>query len=92
MTFRNYKDPLYKQWRENVYARDKHICQWPGCTKKTGLNAHHIKTWAEYPGLRFLVDNGITLCKLHHKQIKGMEDIYESVFYKIVANNNGRLQ
>ena len=92
MTFRNYKDPLYKQWREKVYSRDKYTCQWPGCNKKTGLNAHHIKTWAEYPALRFLVDNGITLCKLHHKQIKGMEDIYESVFYKIVANNNGRLQ
>jgi len=91
MTFRNYKDPLYKEWRKKVYTRDNHSCQWPGCNKKTGLNAHHIKTWANYPALRFVVDNGITLCKLHHKLIKGMEEIYEGVFYKIVAQKNGRL-
>jgi predicted restriction endonuclease len=89
---RNFDDPLYKQWRSQVYARDKHTCQWPGCNKKKGLNAHHIKTWANYPGLRFVVDNGITLCKTHHKLIKGIEDIYEGIFYKIVAKNNGRLQ
>ena len=89
--FRNFDDPQYKKWRKEVYKRDNHCCQWPGCNKKTGLNAHHIKTWAQYPGLRFLVDNGITLCKLHHKLIKGMEDIYEGSFYRIVAQKNGRL-
>ena len=88
---RNFDDPLYKRWRKEVYKRDQHTCQWPGCTSKKGLNAHHIKTWADYPALRFVVDNGITLCKMHHKLIKGMEEIYESAFYKIVAQKNGRL-
>lgn len=83
---RNFEDPLYKQWRKAVYIRDNHTCQWPGCNNRKRLNAHHIKTWSNYPGLRFLVDNGITLCYLHHKMIKGMEDIYEAVFLKILAN------
>jgi predicted restriction endonuclease len=88
--FRNYKDPQYKKWRQDVYQRDKHQCRWPNCTKKTGLNAHHIKTWAHYPGLRFEINNGITLCKQHHKMITGMEDAYEAIFFKILAND--RLQ
>jgi predicted restriction endonuclease len=87
---RNFNDPLYKKWRKEVYTRDKHKCQWPGCESKKKLNAHHIKTWAEYPSLRFCVSNGITLCYLHHKMIKGLEAIYEAVFFKIVASKNDK--
>lgn len=82
--FRFYQDPLYKKWRKSVYERDKYQCQWPGCSIKKRLNAHHIKTWADFPALRFVVDNGITLCYLHHKMIKNMESAYESVFFRIV--------
>jgi len=82
---RNFDDPIYKKWRKEVYKRDNHQCQWPNCSNKKKLNAHHIKTWAEYPSLRFCVANGITLCYLHHKMIKGLESIYEAVFHKIVA-------
>ena len=91
--FRNYDDPQYKKWRQEVYKRDKHCCQWPGCDQKKKLNAHHIKTWANYPGLRFEINNGITLCKDHHKMIRGMEDNYEGIFLKLVADkNNDKLQ
>lgn len=83
--FRNFEDPLYKKWRKAVYTRDNFKCQWPGCVINKKLNAHHIKTWANYPGLRFEVDNGITLCKQHHKMIQGMEDNYEAVFLRIIA-------
>lgn len=83
---RNFNDPQYKKWRKEVYARDKHQCQWPGCEANKRLNAHHIKTWAHYPGLRFEVSNGITLCYYHHKFIRGLEDIYEAVFLKIVSS------
>lgn len=86
--FRNFDDPQYKKWRLDVYKRDKFCCQWPGCkASKKGLNAHHIKTWANFPGLRFEVSNGITLCKLHHKMIQGMEENYVEVFLRIVHNN-----
>jgi 5-methylcytosine-specific restriction endonuclease McrA len=86
---RNYKDPQYKQWRKEVYERDNHKCQWPNCAY-TGkkLNAHHIKKWSEYPGLRFNKQNGITLCYNHHKLIFGMESDYELFFLKLVANKS----
>jgi predicted restriction endonuclease len=82
--FRHFKDPLYKSWRKGVYERDKYQCQWPGCNVSKKLNAHHIKKWADYPALRFILDNGITLCHLHHRMIKNLEEIYEGVFFKIV--------
>lgn len=83
---RNYEDPEYKKWRKKVYSRDNYTCQWPGCTNKKRLNAHHIRRWSDFPSLRFVVENGISLCYMHHKMIKGMESIYESVFYKILQN------
>jgi predicted restriction endonuclease len=83
---RNFDDPLYKKWRKEVYKRDNFKCQWPGCNVGKKLNAHHIKTWSEYPGLRFCVENGITLCYYHHKMIKNLEHLYEAVFLKIIAN------
>lgn len=83
---RNYQDPQYKQWRLSVYKRDHYTCQWPGCNSKKKINAHHIKTWADFPGLRFCVENGLTLCYLHHKMIKNLESIYEPIFFKILQD------
>ena len=83
---RNYQDPTYKRWREQVYKRDKYKCQWPNCTHSKHLNAHHINMWAHNPGLRYDVGNGITLCKQHHKMISGQENIYASIFLKILAD------
>lgn len=88
--YRNFGDPAYKQWRKQVYQRDHHKCRWPHCNTKKKLNAHHIKTWSNFPGLRFDVNNGITLCKYHHDLIKGMEEIYAATFLRILAND--RLQ
>ena len=85
--FRNFGDPQYKKWRKEVYKIDKYCCRWPNCPLKKKLNAHHIRTWAQFPGLRFDVNNGITLCKYHHDLIKGLETIYESTFLKILLND-----
>lgn len=87
---RNFNDPTYKRWRKSVYSRDKFQCQWPGCESRKKLNAHHIMKWADNPGLRYNVDNGITLCYLHHKMISGSEEYYQHVFKKIIANNNNK--
>jgi predicted restriction endonuclease len=89
MMKRNFKDPQYVKWRKQVYSRDKNTCQWPGCNVKKKLNAHHIKRWSDFPGLRFEIKNGITLCHIHHKLIKGMEELYEGIFYKIVSKHYG---
>lgn len=54
-------------WRGAVFSRDNYTCQ--KCKDKGGkLNAHHIMSFAQYPELRFAIDNGITLCKQCHQK------------------------
>ncbi len=53
-------------WREFVFERDNYQCQ--ECLKWGGeLRAHHSKSFAEYPRLRFQTWNGITLCEDCHR-------------------------
>jgi hypothetical protein len=64
----------YNNWRNSVFIRDDYICQ--HCKQKSGmLNAHHIKSYKDYPELRLILDNGITLCydchKKEHKRLRG---------------------
>ena len=85
--FRNSRDfnsPEYTKWRDDIKKRDNYTCQWPGCLSKKQIQVHHIKTWANYPGLRFVSANGITLCRKCHDSIKGKEADYESFFLKLL--------
>ena len=62
------KSYQYNVWRKSVYKRDNWTCQ--ECKQKIKHPiAHHIKSFNDYPELRFEVDNGITLCRSCHKQI-----------------------
>lgn len=57
----------YKLWRKSVFVRDNFTCQL--CREKGGkLHAHHIKSWRDYPELRYAIDNGRTLCIECHKK------------------------
>lgn len=62
----------YAKWRTTVFERDDYTCI--DCCARNGngvaiyLEAHHIKSFAEYPDLRFDIDNGITLCRGCHKK------------------------
>lgn len=54
-----------KQWRAAVLMRDGLACV--ACGAVGGkLEADHIKPFSLYPGLRFNIDNGRTLCKPCH--------------------------
>lgn len=55
-----------KRWRYDVYVRDGFACSHCGDDTGGNLNAHHIRSFAEHPAMRFDVRNGITLCKGCH--------------------------
>ena len=58
----------YKLWRKSVFERDNYTCR--DCNVRgVYLEAHHIKTWAEYHKLRYDINNGRTLCLDCHKKI-----------------------
>jgi hypothetical protein len=57
----------YKNWRRFVFERDGYSCQQCQQSGKR-LQAHHKKSWANYPELRYEVDNGITLCLKCHRE------------------------
>jgi len=57
----------YKLWRKAVFARDNFTCQKYGI-KGGELVAHHINNFADFPELRFAIDNGITLSEKVHKE------------------------
>lgn len=56
----------YRQWKNKVFKRDEFTCQ--VCNQVgAGIEAHHIKSWKNFPELRYKISNGITLCKECHK-------------------------
>lgn len=78
LTKKNYNERVaimnsmeYKLWREAVFKRDNWTCIW--CNTRSGngktviLNADHIKSFRNFPELRFTIDNGRTLCLDCHK-------------------------
>jgi len=58
----------YKLWRKKIFERDNWTCVWCKDNKGGNLQAHHIKSWAKYPELRYEINNGITLCDLCHSK------------------------
>lgn len=52
----------YKTWRKSVFERDGYRCVLCGDKRGHNLEADHIKPFASNPELRFVTDNGRTLC------------------------------
>ncbi len=77
-----YYSAAYKRWRQEVFERDNYTCQKCGAKSGNGkhnyLTPHHIKSFAEYPELRYEVSNGITVCEDCHSKI----DRYRARFMK----------
>jgi len=89
----------YRQWRDDIYVRDKFTCQICGDNRGHNLNAHHIKSFTKI--IQFYeittleealsceelwnINNGITLCgKCHYIIHKKKKCLY------IRGDKNGR--
>lgn len=59
-------DIEYRLWRDAVLKRDNFACR--KCGSGQTLHTHHIKRYADFPGLRVAIDNGITLCRECHRK------------------------
>lgn len=58
----------YTNWRLAVFERDGFACV--GCNQIGGkLHAHHILMFSKYPKMRFVLENGVTLCEKCHKKL-----------------------
>lgn len=62
----------YAEWRKAVFVRDDYTCQFCGARSAAGkrvrICADHIKRFADYPELRYDVNNGRTLCEDCHRK------------------------
>ncbi len=67
----------FKQWRSAVFEKDNYTCR-KCCAKhekgsRPKLHPHHIKPFAIFPELRFVVENGLTLCEKCHWEVHGRD-------------------
>jgi len=68
----------YKNFLRQVFIRDRNCCRKCGLKRKrikdgkgknNNLTVHHIKSWKDYPSLRYKVSNGIVICNPCHKLV-----------------------
>jgi len=52
--------------RRAMVLRDRH-CRFPGCANRAFLHGHHVQHWMH--GGRTSLDNLLTLCSFHHRQV-----------------------
>jgi hypothetical protein len=83
----NLHDAKRKIWSKTVYKRDNYTCKMQNSDCNGRLEAHHILRWADYPELRYDINNGITLCKFHHPRKKETEQEMAPIFTKIININ-----
>lgn len=78
-----YYSSEYKQWRRDVFSRDNYTCQ--DCGETGYVTAHHIKSFAHYPDLRFDINNGKTLCQSCHSKTDNYKGRNKN---KLITNKN----
>ena len=82
---RDRRSPAYADWRNRVWARDKHKCKIANKDCHGRIESHHILGWTEYVELRYEINNGITLCHAHHPRKRAEEKRLAPYFTAIVT-------
>lgn len=60
-----FRDEKHREWANKVKKKDNFTCQCCG-SNVNQLHAHHIEAFNHAPDLRYVVNNGITLCNWCH--------------------------
>lgn len=79
-------DPLYKRWRTEVWMRDNFKCHIANNDCAGRIEAHHILGWTKHVELRYEVNNGITLCHVHHPRGRAKEEASIPRFQELVSS------
>lgn len=69
----------FVRWSGEVKKLGDYICKNCGCDHKSKLVAHHIKSFREFPALRYEVKNGIVLCRGCHAKIHHTTSDYKEM-------------
>lgn len=88
VTHNRRNDGEYLQWRKKVYLRDNFKCKIADADCSGRIEAHHVLGWAEYVELRYEVNNGITLCQVHHPLKRAEEKRLIPYFMGLVPVSN----
>ena len=91
---------LHKKWRksfnEECLKRDNYKCV--VCNEKSNVDVHHIIDRHEMPNGGYVMENGITLCAVHHLQAelyhqssgtKGHTGMYPDDLYSMIDSFYG---
>ena len=78
----------YFEWRKQVWLRDNFKCKIVNKDCDGRIEAHHILSWKDYPELRYVINNGITLCHYHHPRKRVDEIKLIQTFTGLVMQKN----
>ena len=78
-------DGRYREWMFSVKNRDNWKCRLLSSECKGRLESHHILNWKNYPELRYIINNGITLCAFHHPRGREEEKRMIPIFQELLS-------
>jgi hypothetical protein len=78
----------YKWWSKAVKERDGNKCKINNKDCCGKVVAHHILGYAQYPELRYEINNGITLCEFHHPTTRKKETEMVGYFNQLLAQTH----
>lgn len=76
----------HKEWSRKVKNRDNWKCRINNKDCQGKVIAHHILPWSSFPELRYIINNGITLCHFHHPKKRDDEKRQIPTFKKLVES------
>ena len=72
-------------WRREIRKRDANKCTLASEECKGRIEVHHIFDWINYPKLRYIINNGITLCAFHHPRGREKEKRMIPIFQELLS-------